>query len=81
MRNYYIERDENKDIIGLFARPQYEGQERLSGINKEIVSFLKKQNDANKLAEETSLKIAKEMRLLAINSLKAKKELPVDFKD
>jgi len=26
-------------------------------------------------------KIAKEMRLLAINSLKAKKELPFDFKD
>ena len=81
MRNYYIERDESKNITGLFARPQYEGQEKLKETSKEIVAFLKKQNDANKLAEETALKIAKEMRLLAINSLKAKEELPVDFKD
>lgn len=39
MKNYYIERDKNKKIISLFARPQYRGQEFLSEDDQKIINY------------------------------------------
>jgi len=78
MKNYYIERNDNKKISGLFARPQYEGQEKLKETSKEIIAFLKKQNEPSE-AQLNEQKIQAEIRQLAIVSLKSKKELPTNF--
>jgi len=51
MKNYYIERD-NKNIVGLYARPQYEGQEKLAEDDQEIIDFF-----ADKEVEENAEKI------------------------
>jgi len=40
----YIERDANKDIIGIYSLPQYKGQKKLKKHNKEVVAFFKKTN-------------------------------------
>ena len=77
MRNYYIKRD-NGNIVGLYARPQYEGQEKLKETSKEIVAFLKKQNEPTE-AEINEQKIQAKIRQMAIESLKADNELPDDF--
>ena len=78
MKNNYIERDRNENIIGLFARPQYVGQEKLPEDDPEIVSFLEEQLVPTE-AELNEQKIAAEIRLQAIESLKAKGDLPADF--
>ena len=75
MRNYYIDRNENENITKLSAMPQYEGQEKLKETNKEIKAFLKKQNEP--IINEQ--KIQAKMRQMAIEALKADKELPADF--
>jgi len=75
MKNYYIKRDKNKKIIALFARPQYEGQEKLKETHKDVVAFQKK----NALTFDNENKITQEIRRLAIESLKSKNELPPDF--
>ena len=80
MKNYYIERDDG-NIIGLFARPQYEGQEKLSEKSKEIVTFLKNQKDVADEAQLNEQKIQAKIRQMAIESLQADNELPSDFKD
>ena len=78
MRNYYIDRDKNKKISGLYARPQHEGQEKLKETSKEVVAFQKKQNEptASQLNEQ---KIQAKIRQMAIDVLKANGELPADF--
>ena len=78
MKNYYIERDENKNIISIFARPQYEGQEKLKETSKEIVAFFKKQSEPTE-AQLNEQKIQAKMRQMAIDALKADKELSSDF--
>ena len=78
MKNYYIERDENKNIVSLFARPQHEGQEKLSEKNKEIITFLKKQSEPTE-ADLNEQKIQAKIRQMAIEALKADNELPADF--
>lgn len=78
MRNYYIERDKDKKISGLFARPQYEGQERLKEISKEIAAFLKKQSEPTEV-ELNEQKIQAKIRQTAIENLKTSGELPSDF--
>jgi len=77
MRNYFIERD-NGDIVSLFACPQYKDQEKLKETNKEIVAFLKKQNEPTE-ADLNEQKIQAKMRQMAIKELKADNELPNDF--
>ena len=42
MKNYYIERD-NGNIIGFYARPQYEGQEVLAEDDQEIIDYFDNQ--------------------------------------
>jgi hypothetical protein len=78
MKNYYIMRDENKKISGLFARPQHEGQEKLKETSKEIVAFLKKRSEPTE-AQLNEQKIKDKMRQMAIESLQADNELPPDF--
>jgi len=79
MKNYYFDRDKNKKISGLFARPQFEGQEFLPETDKEIINFFKKQAAVQKANEENEQKIQAKMRKMAIDVLKADKELPSDF--
>jgi len=55
MRNFYIERD-NKNIVGLFTRPQYEGQEVLSEDDQEMIDHFANQKavedaEKNRIAE------------------------------
>ena len=79
MRNFYIERD-NGNIVSLFARPQYENQEKLKETNKEIKAFLKKQSEPTE-SDLNEQKIQSKMRQMAIESLQADGELPSDFED
>jgi len=79
MKVYFVKRDEKKKIISTYARPQFEGQEMLLESSKEIVSFLDEQKKNIEQDNENDQKIAREMRILAIESLKSKNELPPDF--
>jgi len=81
MKNFYIKRNESKEITGLYARPQYEGHEKLSEKSQEIVTFLKNQKDVADEAQLNEQKIQTKMRQMAIESLQADNELPSDFKD
>jgi len=65
----------------LFARPQYDGQEFLPEMAKELADHFKKQKTADEKQRVNNEKIAKEMRQLAIDSLKAKGELPAKYKE
>ncbi len=78
MKNYFITRDEDENITGLFARSQYEGQKKLTETNKEIVAFLKKQNEPTEI-ELNEQKIRTKMRQIAIEALQDDGELPADF--
>ena len=78
MKNYYIERDTNKKIIGAFARPQYEGQKKLKETDKEIKDYLKKKSEPTE-AQLNEQKIQSKTRQLAIEALQADNELPADF--
>ena len=78
MKNYYIERNKNKKIISLCARPQYEGQEFLPETDKKIIAYLKKQNEPTE-SDLNEQKIQAKIRQLAIKELKADNELPDDF--
>jgi len=81
MKNYFVERDATKKITGLFARPQYDGQEFLPETTKELVDHFKKQKNVDENQRANNEKIEKEMRQLAIASLKKKKELPANYKE
>ena len=78
MKNYYIQRDKDENIIGTFARPQYEGHEKLSEKNKEMIAFLKKQSEPTEV-QLNEQKIQAKMRQMAIEALQADNELPADF--
>ena len=78
MKNYYIERNEENEIISTFARPQYEGQEKLKETDKRVIAFFKKQNEPSE-AELNEQKIQDQMRQAAIESLQSEGELPADF--
>ena len=78
MKNYYIDRDKNKKIIGFSAMPQYEDQEKLKETNKEIKAFLKKQSEPTK-SQINEQKIQAKIRQMAIESIKADNELPANF--
>ena len=80
MKNIYIDRDADKNITGLFARPQYEGQEKLKETDKEIIAFRKKQNEPTE-AQLNKQKIRAKMRQTAIDALKSEGELPADYKE
>ncbi len=78
MKNYYITRDEDQNIISTFARPQREGQEKLKETDKEIKAFLKKRSEPTE-AMLNEQKIQAKMRQMAIEALQADNELPSDF--
>lgn len=46
MKNYFVERD-NGNIVGLYRRPQYEGQEFLSENDQEIIDHFANQQAEN----------------------------------
>jgi len=81
MRNYFINRNKAKEVVGVFARPQHEGHEFLPEDDKEIVRFFDDQKKKFDQSIKNEIKIAKEIRQLAIASLKKKKELSVDYKE
>lgn len=70
----YVTRDNKNNIKGLFAAKQYEGQEIISENHPDVKAFRDRNNET---PEEE--KIRKEVRKLAIKSLKDKGELPPDY--
>ena len=79
MKNYYIDRNKDKTIIGVYARPQYKDQEKLSENNVEMVAFLHQEKIKTERQEVERIKIGKEIMWLAVDSLINKGELPPDY--
>ncbi len=75
MKNYYVDRDDDEKIVGVFSRPQYKGQEFLPEESEEITIF----NNRPIEIESTEQKIYAKMRQMAIEALKAEGALPHDF--
>ena len=79
MKNYYMDRNENKNITGIHARPQYEGHEKLKETSKEVVAFQENRKQTLQNATEIAQKIYAKMRQMATDALKKEGELPSDF--
>lgn len=48
MLKYYIDRDAGNNVVGLFKRPQYEGQERLDSNHPDVLAYFAAE-DANEI--------------------------------
>ncbi len=74
----YVDRDTDETITGVFVPEQYKGQELLPEDNSEVQAFINRP-----LVDPDEAKIQDEIIVLdraeAIQSLKDKGELPIDF--
>lgn len=73
----YIDRDESGDIVSAYMREQYEGQERVPEID--LQEFLNPIPDAAE--EKIKAEIIELNRVAAIQSLKDKGELSIDYQE
>jgi len=68
MRNYYIKRDDRK-IIGLFARPQYERQEVLAEDDQEIIDHFANQQAVEDIEKSRLAKIESEKNTAGLKNI------------
>lgn len=76
----YINRDKDGNVTGIFMREQHPGQEQVSVDDNGVIDFLKSLEP-----NSDEVKITKEIlaldRVMAIQSLQDKGELPVDYQE
>jgi hypothetical protein len=77
----YIDRDKDGNITGTFAIEQYKGQETLPEDAPEIQAFTDSTADDALNEEKIQNEIFKLTRATAIQNLKDRAELPVDYMD
>ena len=78
MKKLYVDYDEQGNIIGLFKAEQYANQPMINANHAKVKAYQGRTNVVPSIEEK---KIQKEMRDLAIDSLKDKGELPPDYED
>ena len=76
MKKLYVDDDEQGNIIGLFRAKQYEGQAMINANHAKVKAYQGRTNVVPSIEEK---KIQAEIRKLAVDSLKAKGELPPDY--
>lgn len=74
----YIDKDKDGNVTGVFMREQYEGQEQVEDDNVGLLAYIDGLSvDPNE--EKIRDEITKLNRIGAIQSLKDKGELPIDY--
>ena len=70
MKNYYITRD-NGNIINLFARPQYEGQEKLAEDNQEMIDYFANRQEEEDIEEARLAEVGVAKNTAGLNKITA----------
>jgi len=78
MGTLYVDYDQEKNIIGLFKAMQYPTQHMINSDHAKVKAYQGRDIIG---ASTEELSIQKEIRKLAIDSLKGKGELPPDYDD
>jgi len=77
----FIERDTNGDVVGTFARPQYEGQESVPATDPDVLIFESKRLAYHDVEEKIEAEIKANARVTAIQNLKDRGELDINYID
>ena len=77
----YVDRDKDGNITGTYARKQYEGQEYLPEDDNEVEAFTVSTAEVEEMESKIQDEIFIVTRATAIQNLKDRGELAIDFMD